>query len=454
MRTNNQASASIERVALVIGNSNYVKGQLRNPVSDALAMSEKLQNMGFQVISGHDLSWQQMRRKVKIFGRRLRQGGVGLFYFAGHGVQVRGQNYLIPVRAEIYNEEEVPEEALGLNYVLARMAAAHSQLNIVILDACRDNPYAPGQTAADGRGKHERSFRSGGAQGLAQVKAPRGTVIAFAGAVSRVAWKHLKEKNIKITAESSGASVANSKLIGKGDADFALMQNDIAFYAHRGTVMFRKPNNNLLGCMTLYPETIQIVARKDAGIRSVADLKGKRVSIGLIGSGTSENAKQILAAYGLKPSDLRVHQMKTSQAADYVKDGRLDAYFNTTAVGAAHIIDTFFLVPCMIVPIEGPEADALLKKHPFFTKDVVKPGIYKGSDAPVNTVAVMAMLTAGSHLEADLVYGIMKAIYSDLAQIKKAHAKLDSIKLDTALNGMCLPLHPGARRYFKEKGIL
>jgi TRAP transporter TAXI family solute receptor len=281
-----------------------------------------------------------------------------------------------------------------------------------------------------------------------------GAYYPFAGAVSRVAWKHLKEKNIKVTAESSGASVANAKLISKDDTDFALLQNDIAYYAYNGKLMFGKPIKNLLGCMTLYPETIQIVARKDANIESVADLKGKRVSIGPLGSGTTENAKQILEAWGMSVNDVKAQQLKAAQAADYMKDGRLDAYFNTTAVGAAHIIDTCLLVPSVIVPVTGPNVKNLMKNYAFYATDTVPAGVYKGVDAPVQTIAVMAMMTARASLEEDVVYAILKAIYDDLAQIKKAHAKFKVIELKKAMMGMSIPLHPGAEKYFKEAGVV
>jgi len=281
-----------------------------------------------------------------------------------------------------------------------------------------------------------------------------GAYYPFAGAVSRVAWKHLKAQNIKVTAESSGASVANAKLISKDDTDFALLQNDIVYYGYNGKMMFKKPIDNMLGCMTLYPETIQIVARKDANISSVADLKGKRVSIGPLGSGTAENAKQILEAWGMSVDDIKSQQLKASQAADYMKDGRVDAYFNTTAVGAAHIIDTCVLVPSVIVPISGPKADALMKKYTFYAKDTVPTGVYKGVDTPVETIAVMAMLVARASLEKDVVYSILKAIYSDMGQIKKAHAKFKVIDVKKAMMGMSIPLHPGAEKYFKEVGVV
>ena len=281
-----------------------------------------------------------------------------------------------------------------------------------------------------------------------------GAYYPFAGAVSRVAWKHLQEKNIKITAESSGASVANAKLIGKSDTDFALLQNDIASYAHYGKKdMFDKPIKNLLGMMTLYPETIQIVARKDANIKTVADLKGKRVATGPLGSGTFENTKQILAAWGMSLDDIKAQQLKAAQAADYMKDGRLDAYFNTTAVGAAHIIDTFVIVPSNIVEVAGPNADKLRKEFSFYAVDTVPAGAYKGLDSPVKTVAVMALMAARADLETDVVYAVMKAVYGDLEQIKKAHAKFKGIDVKKALMGMSVPLHPGAEKYFKEVGV-
>ena len=283
-----------------------------------------------------------------------------------------------------------------------------------------------------------------------------GAYFPMAGAISRIAWKHLKEQGIKVTAESSGASVANAKLIGQGDTDFAILQNDIASYAHNGKEgMFDEAVKNLLGVCTLFPEHVQLVSRKDSNIKSVADLKGKNVAIGPVGSGTVENAKQILEAWGLKVEDLgKAEQLTAAQSADYIKDGRLDAAFFTVAVGAAVIMDTSLIVDTAIVPIEGPKVDELIAKYPFYAKQVVTGGTYKGNDKDVNTVSVMAMLSARADLEADIVYAIVNAMYSDLEQLRKAHDKFKGIKMEDGLVGMSIPLHPGAEKYFKEKGIL
>ena len=282
-----------------------------------------------------------------------------------------------------------------------------------------------------------------------------GAYFPMAGAISRIAWKHLKDDGIKVTAESSGASVANSKLIGAGDTDFAILQNDIASYAHYGKKgMFDKPIKNLLGVCTLFPEHVQLVARKGSNIKSPADLKGKKVAIGPVGSGTTENAKQILEAWGLTVGDLaKAEQLTASQSADYIKDGRLDAAFFTVAVGAAVIMDTSLIVDVNIVPIEGKNVDKLIKSYPFYAKQMVPAGTYKGNDAEIPTVSVMAMLSARADLETDIVYKILSAMYSDLPQLKKAHAKFKDIEMEKGLIGMGIPLHPGAEKYFKEKGV-
>ena len=161
------------RVALVIGNAAYENAALKNPVNDARAMKEALEFCGFRVIALENADYRKMREGLREFGNRIAKGGVGLFYYAGHGMQVKGKNYLIPVGADIQQEDEIPGVALDVDQVLAKLETARNRLNIVILDACRDNPFA-------------RSFRSA-SQGLAPLDAPTGTFIAFATAPGRSA---------------------------------------------------------------------------------------------------------------------------------------------------------------------------------------------------------------------------------------------------------------------------
>jgi TonB family protein len=161
------------RVALVIGNGAYDVAPLNNPVNDAQDMAQSLRQLGFDVLSGSNLTQREMRQLIREFGQKIKGGGVGLFYYAGHGMQVKGQNYLIPVGADIQAEADVEDLAVSVNLVLNVMDDAGNGLNIVVLDACRNNPFA-------------RSFRSA-AGGLAQVDAPTGTLIAYATAPGSVA---------------------------------------------------------------------------------------------------------------------------------------------------------------------------------------------------------------------------------------------------------------------------
>lgn len=161
------------RLALVIGNGAYKKAPLRNPVNDAYDMAEALRKIGFEVIHKENASQRSMENAIRDFGKLLRKGGVGLFYFAGHGIQVEGINYLIPVDARIESESDVKYECVDAGRVLGKMEDAGNDLNIVVLDACRDNPFA-------------RSFRSR-SSGLARMDAPKGSLVAYATAPGSIA---------------------------------------------------------------------------------------------------------------------------------------------------------------------------------------------------------------------------------------------------------------------------
>jgi uncharacterized caspase-like protein len=165
--------ATEARVGLVIGNGTYKVGPLKNPVNDARGMSKALGRLGFDVILVENATRATMYQQLRNFRSKLTSEAVGLIFFAGHGIQVNGKNYLIPIDAAFDTESEVDEQSMGLDNILIRLDEARNRLNIVILDACRDNPF-------------ERSFRSS-SRGLAQVDAPRGTLIAFATSPGRTA---------------------------------------------------------------------------------------------------------------------------------------------------------------------------------------------------------------------------------------------------------------------------
>ncbi|NVN98335.1 MAG: caspase family protein [Geobacteraceae bacterium] len=175
-----KSTADESRLALVIGNSNYANSPLKNPVNDARDISMALKKLGFQVIYEEDASRRSMDEAIRAFYQKLRNGGVGLFYYAGHGMQVNGRNYLIPIGARIESESDIEHESIDIARVLGKMEDAGNPVNIVILDACRDNPFA-------------RSFRSSRG-GLARMDAPTGTIVAYATAPESVAADG-KDKN-------------------------------------------------------------------------------------------------------------------------------------------------------------------------------------------------------------------------------------------------------------------
>jgi TRAP transporter TAXI family solute receptor len=284
-----------------------------------------------------------------------------------------------------------------------------------------------------------------------------GVYYPLAGAMSSIVY-NAKGLNIRATVEASGASVANAQAIGAGDADFALLQNDIAFYAYNGATLpaFKgKPLKNLGGIFTIYPELIHIVATQASRVRAMKDLRGKRVAFGPPGSGTEQNALQILEVYGIKESDLgRAERIDAAAAAEQLKEGLVDAAFFTTGLASAVVNDLFVSGKVAMVPIDAVPGEVLRRQYPFYTLEKIPANTYKGQDREALTPAVMAMVVARRDLPEELVYGFTRAIFDNLGQFHSAHPAARSLTLQTAQNGMPVPLHPGAERFYREKGVV
>ncbi len=283
-----------------------------------------------------------------------------------------------------------------------------------------------------------------------------GVYYPLAGAMSSIAY-NAKTLNIRATVEASGASVANARLIATGEADFALLQNDIAFYAFNGSTLaaFKgKPVKNMGGVFTIYPELVHIVATQASGVKSVRDLKGKRVVLGPQGSGTEQNALQTLGVYGIKESDLgKAEHLDAGAASEQLKNGGVDAGFFTTGLGSAVVLDMFVSGKVVMIPIDPVPAEALKQQYLFYTLEKIPANTYRGQEREVLTPAVRAMLVARSGLPEDLVYKFTGAIFDNLPQFHSAHPAAKGLTLQAAQNGMPVPLHPGAEKYYREKGI-
>jgi uncharacterized protein len=259
------------------------------------------------------------------------------------------------------------------------------------------------------------------------------------------------------TAVATNGSVANVNGIVGGNMESGFTQADVAYWAYTGTGSFEgKPKiDELRTIANLYPESVHIVVKKGIA-KSVADLKGKRVSLDEPGSGTLINARAILAAYGLSEKDIKPEYVKPNQAADKLKDGSVDAFFITGGYPLAAVSELITGTGGVeILAITGPEADKLKKDAPFFATDEIPAGTYKDIGA-VKTLAVGAQWVTSSKQSNDLVYAIVKGLWSEKtrAVLDTGHAKGKLITPANALKGLAVPLHPGAEKFYKEAGLI
>ena len=260
-----------------------------------------------------------------------------------------------------------------------------------------------------------------------------GTYYPIGGAIAEVLNKEIP--GMSASAQSTGASVANINMLS----------------AHGAEMFQDKKVDGLQGIASLYPETCQFVTLKSSGIKSLAELKGKRIAVGAVGSGVEANVRQILAAYGVTYSDIDAQYLSFAEGASALKDGNVDVAVLTAGYPTASVQDIAAQNPVRLLPVEGKAADALIAQYPFYTKTVIPAGTYAGFDEEVPSVAVMAMLVAGPTVNDDLGYCVTKAIFSNLDRLQAAHAVGKQIAKDTAKTGMSLPMNAGAEKYFSGK---
>lgn len=280
-----------------------------------------------------------------------------------------------------------------------------------------------------------------------------GTYYPFGGAIANI-W-NTKIENMNVTAQATGASAENLRLISNGDAEYAIVQNDVMDYANNGSDMFEgKKIENLASVGTLYPEVVQIAASKNSGIKTVADLRGKRVSVGDAGSGVEFNAKQILEGYGITMKDIQKNNLSFKESAEGIQNGTLDACFITAGVPNSALQELAFTAGLVLIPVDGTQADSICSKYSFYTKTTIPAGTYKGTDTDTPALAIKATLAVSAKLDENTVYDMTKALFDNLDELSSAHAKGKEVSAKNAVEGISVPLHPGAAKYFKEIGVL
>ena len=274
-----------------------------------------------------------------------------------------------------------------------------------------------------------------------------GTYYPLAGAMANI-WQD-SIKGLNASAQTTGASVANVNLLREDKADIIFVQNDIAYYALNGTEVFKNaPYADIRGMASLYPETCQIIVIAESGISSVAGLRGKRVAVGAAGSGAEANARQILGAAGLSYADILPQYLSFNEASSNLKDGNIDAAFVTAGHPTAAVQDISATRSIRLLQIDETTISKLMALYPFYSRTTVPAGTYRGVDQPTRTVAVQAMLAVSSRLEATAVEKMLQSLFANNERLSAAHRAGAMVTLETARDGMSLPLHEGAEKFY------
>jgi TRAP transporter TAXI family solute receptor len=277
-----------------------------------------------------------------------------------------------------------------------------------------------------------------------------GTYYPIGGAIAQAASK---SGVIQATAETGNASVANLNLVGKGEIEIAFAQNDTTFWAYNGEQMFKEPLKNVRAVAALYPEHVQVITAKDAKIVTVDDLKGKRVSVGAAGSGTEADARALFDIAKLTYADMKVDHLDFGQTTNRFKDNQIDVGFVVAGFPTASVMDLTTTKDVQLLSFSDDFLTQLSKKFPYFVASVIPANTYRGIDKETKTPAVVAILVTHDKVPENVIYEFVKGMFENLDTIQASHATAKQITLNGALQGLTAPVHPGAAKYFKEKGL-
>ena len=278
-----------------------------------------------------------------------------------------------------------------------------------------------------------------------------GTYYGYGG----VLGQYIKNKaGIDVTVVATDGSKANIQGIAAGDYQLGTVQSDVMAYAWEGTRSFESTGkiDSFRVVAGLYAESVQLVTM-DPSIKSVADLKGRSVSIGAPGSGVYFNATDVLAAAGLAETDINAQYQSFADSADALKDGKIDAAFIVAGAPTPAITELCTTNSAYLVPIDGAVADAMMASSPFYTTYVIPAGTYPGQDSDVTTVTVKATLIVDAKASDDAVYNLTKAIFDNVDAIAAENGKGKELSVENATSGMSAPFHAGAAKYYAEKGV-
>ena len=259
-------------------------------------------------------------------------------------------------------------------------------------------------------------------------------------------------------AQSANGSVANVNAIQSGTSESGLAQSDVAYWGYNGTGVFEGKSklDKLRFLASLYPEHIHVVLPKDSTVQSLQELEGKRIGVGLPASGAQVGALLILNAVGLeKNKNFTAEELNTSQSAERIQDGQLDAFLTVTGAPSSGIAQLASIAGLRLLSIPEEVQQKVIEQAPFYFSSPITANTYEGQDYDVSTLAVGAQWLVSADQPEDLIYGITKALWNDTSKkLLRHHAKGKDVTAESALDGRGIPLHPGAERFYKEAGLL
>jgi TRAP transporter TAXI family solute receptor len=283
-----------------------------------------------------------------------------------------------------------------------------------------------------------------------------GVYYAAGGAICRLMNKERAKHGIRCSVESTGGSVFNINTIRAGELDFGVAQSDVQYNATKGLKQFEKDGafKELRSVFSVHPEPMTVLARKEAGVKKFEDFKGKRFNIGNPGSGTRASMDELLGALSMKLADFSLaSELKADEHGAALCDNKIDGFFYSVGHPAANIQDPVTTCGAKLIPLTGPAVDKLVAGAPYYAKVTIPGGLYAGNPDPTPTYGVLATFVTSSKVPDATVYELVKAVFENFDDFKKLHpafAHLDP--KDMIKNGNSAPLHPGAVKYYKEKG--
>jgi uncharacterized protein len=282
-----------------------------------------------------------------------------------------------------------------------------------------------------------------------------GVYYAVGGAVCRLMNKSRAETGLRCSVESTGGSVFNANAIKTGELDFGLAQSDIQFGAAKGEGQFKgKADPDLRAVFSVHPEPFTVLARKDAGVTSFADFKGKRFNIGNPGSGTLSSMEELLRQMGWTKNDFSLAaELKADEQGTALCDNKIDGFFYGVGHPSAAIQDPTIACGAKLISLTGPAVETLLKEHPYYAKATISGGMYANNPNPTETYGVLATVITSAKVADTTVYALVKAVFDNFDEFKKLHPAFAHLEpKDMIKNGLSAPLHPGAIKFYKEKG--